>query len=204
MNPESIRQKFDGDFVTNERTFKIGIDHRFTDHFARRFQGKKVLETCTGAGFTTIALARYASRVTTVEIDPVHQDQAKENARRAGLADRITFILGDVMNETILGSLPPVDAALLDPDWADTAPGHKYLFLNSNTQPPADALFERIRRITQNIAMILPPLVVTSELAGLPAHEREKVCFGEKHELYCLYFGEFISSVGPTTFSIPV
>ena len=38
----------------------MGIDQRFTNHFAERFVGLNVLETCTGAGFTTLSLARTA------------------------------------------------------------------------------------------------------------------------------------------------
>jgi hypothetical protein len=54
MNSKSIRKKFGDDYLANEHTFIMGIDLGFTSHFARRFEGHNVLETCTGAGFTTI------------------------------------------------------------------------------------------------------------------------------------------------------
>jgi len=202
MNPQAIRDKFGDDFVVTDHTFKLGINHRFTAHFAERFQHRKVLETCTGAGFTTISLARVASHVTTVEISPSHQEQARLNIERAGLSEQVTFVSGDILDEGLLRTLPSVDAVFLDPDWADTQPGHQYRFINSNTRPPADALLNRILSITKNVALVLPPQIDTCEFSKLPTNEREKLYLGESHELYCLYFGELIYSVGETDFRV--
>ena len=69
LNPNAIREKFGDDYIADERTFIMGIDQRFTRHFAERFIDLNILETCTGAGFTTISLARTAKHVITVEID---------------------------------------------------------------------------------------------------------------------------------------
>ena len=153
MNSEAVREKFGDNLVADDHTYKMGIDHRFTKHISERFRNREILETCTGAGFTTISLAYVASHVTTVEINLSHQMQARENVERVGFSDRVTFIQGDVLNDEILNGLPPVDAAFLDPDWADNETDHKYKFIHSNTRPPADILFERIFRITQNIAV---------------------------------------------------
>lgn len=202
MNPNAIREKFGDDYAADDRTFHMGIDQRFTTHIAARFRGRSVLETCTGAGFTTIALARVASRVTTVEIDPYHQSQAKKNLQKAGLSESVTFISGDVLDPGLLAGLPPFDAAFLDPDWAITGPDHVYCFVHSNTQPPADALLERILELTDNVAIVLPPLLDTKELAGLPPNERQKLFLGESHELYCLYFGELAVSFDETIFRV--
>ncbi len=202
ISPDEIREKFGDDFFVDDHTFKLGIDHRFTKHFSERFQNRKVLETCTGAGFTTIALARAASHVVTVDINPSHQMQAKENIFRAGLTDRVTFLSGDVLDEKILGELDTVDAAFLDPDWADTDHDHEYCFINSNTLPPADMLFERIYQITKNIALVLPPYITTKEFEQLPVHECESLYLGGGHELFCLYFGELVSSIGESEFHI--
>jgi hypothetical protein len=200
MNSNEIREKFGDDYIADEKTFKMGIDQRFTAHMAERFHGRNVLETCTGAGFSTIALARAALRVTTIEIDPLHQKQAEKNVARAGLRDRVTFITGSVLDDNLLKKLPAVNAAFLDPDWAVTHPDHVYRFVHSNTQPPADRLLERILSLTGNIALVLPPRIDTRELRGLPENEREKLYLGNSHELYCLYFGDLIASTRETEF----
>lgn len=195
-----IKAKFGGDFIADERTFTMGIDLRFTSHFAGRFRGKTVLETCTGGGFTTLALARTARRVITVDIDSAVQEQARTNVARAGLLDRVEFVNADVMDSEVLERLPKIDAAFLDPDWAVTGPGHAYRFINSNTRPPADELLNRIASITPDIALVLPPLLSEDEFKDLPAHECECLFLNGNHELYCLYFGSLIWIRGNSEF----
>ena len=85
----------------------MGIDIRLTSHIAKRYVGRRVLETCTGGGFTTIALAREAQHVTTIEIEPDHQAQARQNVNSANLLDKVTFILGDALDENVLNSVGP-------------------------------------------------------------------------------------------------
>jgi len=171
MDPQSIRAKFGDDYTATERTHRLGIDARITTSIARRFQGRDVLETCTGAGFTTIALARVASHVTTVEIDPYHQAQAKANVARARLSERVTFLAGDALSDEVLRQVQGINAAFLDPDWAATGPEHVYRFLRSNMHPPADELLEKILLKTQDIALVLPPFIDLQELKGLPVHD---------------------------------
>lgn len=202
MTSSEIREKFGDDYIADERTFIMGIDLRFTSHFAERFEGLDVLETCTGAGFSTISLARAATHVYTVEIESAHRDQAIANIAGAGLSSRVTFLHGSIMDDGLLNNLPPVDAAFIDPDWAATGPDHVYRFIDSNTRPPADALLDKIFEITGNIAIVLPPYIDIEELNDLPEHERETLWLGESHELYCLYFGKLRGVLGETEFRI--
>ena len=138
MNPSAIREKFGDDYLADEYTFIMGIDQRFTEHFAERFNGLNVLETCTGAGFTTIPLARTAKHVFTVEVDQSRQGKAIRNIQKAGLSSNVSFICGSILESELLNGLPSFDAAFIDPDWAVTGPDHVYRFIQSNTQPPAD------------------------------------------------------------------
>ena len=203
MDPDSIREKFGGDYIADVLTFKMGIDQRFTAHFAERFRNLRVLETCTGAGFSTISLARTAKHVFTIEIDRSHQQQAISNVEKAGLSNRVTFIHGNILDESILRKLPSVDAAFIDPDWASTEPDHVYRFVRSNTQPPADVVLNKIFEKTKNVSIVLPPLIEVQEFDNLPEHERQKLYMGDSHELFCLYFGKLIKSIGETEFRVP-
>lgn len=202
INPHAIREKFGDDYVADERTFVMGIDHRFTKHFAERFIGLSVLETCTGAGFTTISLAGTARHVCTVETKESIQEKAIKNIKKAGLSSKVSFILGSILDPEILKGLPAIDAAFIDPDWADTGPDHEYRFQQSNTKPPADVVLKNMLEITGNVAIILPPLIKVEEFEGLPEHECESLYLGERHELYCLYFGELIRSKGMSEFKV--
>ena len=202
INSKTIREKFGDNYMSDECTFIMGIDQRFTKHFAERFIGLNVLETCTGAGFTTISMARKAKHVITIEIDESNQKKAINNIKKAGLLPVVTFILGSILDPVIPKGLPPVDAVFIDPDWAVTGADHEYRFRQSNTQPPADLVLEKMFELTDNVAIVLPPLIKTEEFEDLPEHELEKLYLGESHELYCLYFGELKQFVGKTEFHV--
>ncbi len=131
----------------------MGIDQRFTAHFAERFIDLNVLETCTGVGFTTISLARTAKHVFTVEIDKSIQKQAIYNVQKAGLSTHVSFIHGSILDQNLLGNFLPVDAAFIDPDWAATGPDHIYRFIHSNTQPPADTTLRARAKITSHFCI---------------------------------------------------
>ena len=176
----------------------MGIDYRLASHIAGRFDNLTVLETCTGAGFTTVALARKSTHVVTVEVNPAHQNQAKYNVAIAGLTDRVTFVTGDILDEDIWSRLPAFDAAFLDPDWAITGPEHVHRFEQSTMKPPADTLLERVFRETGAAAIVLPPQVDVGEFIWLPPHERQKLFLEGSHELYCLYFGALARATGET------
>ena len=199
MDTNRIKEKFGDFYIANENTFKMGIDKKITNIISERFKDRTVLETCTGAGFTTISLAAFATHVYSIEINQNHQEQAIQNINKAGLSDKVTFILGDVMDEKLLNNLPEINSAFLDPDWADTKrSNHIYRFKNSNTHPPADILLKTILRLTKNVALVLSPLVDVNEFSDIPSHELQRIFLGSEHALYCLYFGELANYIGET------
>lgn len=202
LHPNAIREKFGDDYLADERTFIMGINQRITRHFAQRFAGLNVLETCTGAGFSTIALARTARHVITVEIDESIRKKAISNVKKAGLSAKVTFLLGSILEAKTLKKIPKVDAAFIDPDWAVTGPDHIYRFQQSNTQPPADLVLRNMLNMTDNVAIVLPPFIPKEEFEGLPEHELEKIYLGDSHELFCLYFGDLIRFPGVTEFCV--
>ena len=202
LNPNAIREKFGDYYIADERTFIMGIDQRLTRHFAERFTGLNTLETCTGAGFTTISLARTAKHVITVEIDDSIQQKAISNIKKAGLSANVSFLLGSILETETIKKIPKVDAVFIDPDWAVTGPDHIYRFQQSNTQPPADLVLRNMLKITDNVAIVLPPFISVEEFEGLPKHELEKIYLGESHELFCLYFGDLLSLPGETEFCV--
>jgi len=76
-----------------------------------------VLDTCTGLGYTALALAQHAAQVTTVELDPVVHTIIRQNPWSCELFDAstITPLVGDV-GELIEGFADAAfDAILHDP-----------------------------------------------------------------------------------------
>ena len=202
MEREAIRAKFGADYYANDLTYRMGLDVRFATHIADRFKGKVVLETCTGGGFTTIALARKAAHVFSVEIDKERHREAKRNAAIAEVGDNITFIRSDIFDLKIDSLAKRIDAALIDPDWADTGSDHAYTFIDSTTRPPSDWILEYLGDYTENITLVQPPFVDEHEFKHLLPHELERLFLSGNHELYCLHFGQLIRTIGNTEFRI--
>jgi len=202
MDKENIIAKFGADYLANDRSYRMGIDVRFANHIAERFNGRVVLETCTGGGFTTIALARNAAHVFSVEIDAERLKEAKRNAAIAGVGKNITFIRADIFDVEIGSLSNTIDAALIDPDWADTGSGHVFRFVDSTTQPPSDWVLDHLADFTQNITLVQPPFIDEHEFEHLLPHELEKLYMSEKHELYCLHFGKLQRTIGKKEFRI--
>ena len=202
MNKEKIANKFGEYYIADDMTFLMGIDIRFADHLAFRMKDRIVLETCTGGGFTTIALANYANHVYTVEIDSLRIKDAERNAEIAGVENKITFINNDILSKEIDKAIPDIDAAFLDPDWAVSGPDHEYRFRNSNTRPPSDLLLNLIFLKTRNVTLIQPPFVDPEEFKHLPPHECEKLYLNGQHELFCLHFGDLANIIGDSEYRV--
>jgi SAM-dependent methyltransferase len=196
MDPLAIRAKFGDDYWSTERTHRLGIDVRITRMVAQRFAGRSVFESCTGAGFTTISLARTARHVVSAEIEPEHQALARKNLERAGVLDRVTLIVGDCLSDAVACRVGQIDCAFLDPDWAVSGPDHVFRFRGSNMRPPADMLLHRVLNWTPDIAMILPPTIDLRELRDLPDHELQYIYLDHIHALHCLYFGALATAFG--------
>lgn len=198
IDSKKIFEKFGNYYSADANTFKMGIDLRITSKIGERFYNKNVLETCTGAGFTTIPLSKTAKKVISIDINAENQNQARHNLKIAGNENLVEFILGSCLDESILKQAQNINAAFLDPDWAIMGEDHIYKFKNSNTRPKTDLLFHTIYKITKNIALILPPFVNEDELIDLPKNEKQKIHLDGSPALICLYFGDLILTDGET------
>ena len=203
MERQAIIEKFGSPFAANERTYKMGIDIRFTEHLALRFRNRVVLETCSGGGFTTISLAKQAAHVYSFDIDQSALDTARANAALAGVDSNITFLHDDIFHGIKnSGLMRTIDASFIDPDWADTGTNPVYSFVHSQTQPPSDRLLEAILNSTPNVTLVQPPFIPVKEFAHLPTHELERLFIDTTLELYCLHFGELASRDGDSEYTV--
>jgi 16S rRNA G966 N2-methylase RsmD len=202
MKQVEVLKKFGGLYIADENTYKMGIDQRITKQIAKRFKNLTILETCTGAGFTTISLAKVAKKVITIEINQNTQKQAKQNIQIAGYSDKVDFILGDALDKNLLVNLKNIDAALLDPDWNDIGFTPVYKFKNSNMKPPADILLNTVLNLTQNIVLILPPFVSENEFDDLNEYELQKIYLDDELALFCIYFGSLKNIIGISEMNI--
>ena len=110
-----------------------------------------IADACTGSGCLAVALARErpAAQVIATDISDVALDVARRNAARHGVADRIQFVRGDVLDPVA----NPVDLIVCNPPYVaeDDRPG---LQPEVRDHEPAIALFggrDGLRIITRLI-----------------------------------------------------
>ena len=93
---------------------------------ARAVSAHSILEIGTLGGYSTIWLARAVApngRVVTLEVDPDRAAIARENLRRAGLADTVEILVGralDTLPRLAAGSAAPFDVVFIDADKPNT------------------------------------------------------------------------------------
>jgi len=127
--PEGVAQCFDSCASARGRRARPGsvrgLSRTLLDLLGRqRIAGRTVLEVGCGLGGLTLASAsRGAERATGVDLSPVAIREASRLAAEAGLADRVTFAVGDgsrmdlaphdvVVLDKVICCYPDVDALL--------------------------------------------------------------------------------------------
>ena len=94
-------------------------DGRFLRIMTEAMNAKNVVEIGTSTGYSGIwfglALQKTGGKLTTFEIDAQRAATARENFKKAGMADIITVILGDA-HEGVKNLKDPIDVLFLDAD----------------------------------------------------------------------------------------
>ena len=110
------------DMNKNQREGFQGVplaDGRLLRLFAESRNAKNIIEIGTSNGNSALwfclALKASGGRLITHDIDPDRIKVAKENFKRAGVADMITIVMGDA-HETVKKLKDPIDILFLDAD----------------------------------------------------------------------------------------
>jgi caffeoyl-CoA O-methyltransferase len=94
-------------------------DGRFLRIMAEAMSAKNVVEIGTSTGYSGIwfgmALQKTGGKLTTFEIDAQRAATARDNFKKAGMADIITVVLGDA-HEKVKSLKDPIDILFLDAD----------------------------------------------------------------------------------------
>jgi SAM-dependent methyltransferase len=147
---------------------------------AERFRDyASVADLCCGIGGDTIALAA-TNEVIAVDADPLRLAMAQENVEAHGYADRVKFLLGDVLSL----DLSDCDAYFADPNRRSDGKRHVSI---KRYQPPLDRLLERLP-VDCALGVKIAPAVPHGEIDPLGSEAEFISVDGELKECV-LWFG---------------
>ena len=151
-------------------------------------KGPTVLDLGTGSGCIAVSVAHQKkdARVTATDISPDASDVARRNAERHGVADRITFLQGDLLAAVPAGStfdlvvsnppyVTPTELAALTPDVREHEPR-----LALDGGPDGLAFY---RRIAAGVGPLLKPGGWLLVEIGATQDEAVRALFAERAEL---------------------
>lgn len=89
---------------------------RFLEMTARAIRARRILEVGTATGYSGLHLARGLAadgELVSIDVDPARQETAMQHFRQAGVAERVTLLLGPALEQlpTVTGSF---DLVFLD------------------------------------------------------------------------------------------
>ncbi len=140
--------------------------------------GKRVVEACAGSGGNSIGFARAGCEVLAFDIDPERLEEARQNARHYGVAQRIRFELADACER--VPSLEG-DVLFIDPPWG----GEDYDKLSTERAsfPLLDALLRQDLSGFSEIWIKVPSSFRVASVEGAEASAWFGVAPGDRHRI---------------------
>ena len=188
-----MKQKFSKPIFGDEDARHTGCPEVVGQHLANQLSHfSSAIELCCGVGITAIQLAKKMGRITAVDINRKRINDAKKNAKKYGVEDRIKFIVGDVLDCNLLKNLP-ADVAFLDPDWAAGGTGEsiRHVHVNSvdHTKPSMRKMYILTKQyITPNIVIKVPKNFAFEALSDFGCCRLENIAYGGEVQFKLAYF----------------
>ncbi|KAL1996047.1 hypothetical protein VTN49DRAFT_582 [Thermomyces lanuginosus] len=159
-----------------------------------------VVDAFAGAGGNTIAFAKSGrwKRVYGIEKDPAVLACAKHNAKIYGVADRITWFLGDCFEllKNQLKDLGPYSVVFASPPWG--GPGYRCdEIFNLRTMEPysLNFLYEQLSAFSEHVVLYLPRSSDIRQLAKFGKDDKKTpvvhYCMDGASKAMCVYYGGF-------------
>ena len=180
-----------------------------SEHTAKRILEKlgsvSVLELCSGVGGTTVFLAKKLHHVYAVDMKPTRIEAAKINSQTFGVAEKVTFVCGDVLDEKLLSNFKDkyIKAVVTDVEWRDDL-SHSLAETTpdiAKTIPSTPPLFEKINKLVcSDIIMHMAANTNKEQLQQLGRCEIEEMIYQGVVKFLNVYFGKLKNTVGVTRF----
>ncbi|XP_075978713.1 trimethylguanosine synthase 1 [Anticarsia gemmatalis] len=151
----SLFHRFDEGIQLDRESWFSVTPESVAAHIASKYAYDVVLDAFCGAGGNTIQFANTAQKVIAIDIDPHKIAMARHNAEVYGVAERITFMVGDFFQ---LAPHLTADMVFLSPPWGgpNYSDNQEYDLETMLEPKPASELMRVARTISHNISLYLP------------------------------------------------
>jgi len=152
------------------------------DYRAGRIKQKSILDVGSGSGMQAISFAKFAGRVTGIEINRERYEMSIMNSE-VSMVNNIKFLWGDYSQIIHNIDVDRDTAVFSDPLRIRPGPDGK-----RNLIPPPNIIYDNLKNKTENFIFDLPPLMKPDQITI--DGEKEYISFGGKLQRLTLYTGE--------------
>lgn len=139
-------------FIFTEQDLRFATHRQIAEWRAKKLKCHTIVDCGCGIGVQSIAFSKTCERVIAIDIDKRKIEYAKENARIAN-ANNIRFVIGDATAE--IKKVKKADVIFCDPERLAEESERSV----DRTSPKVTELISAGRKITDNIAVELPPQI---------------------------------------------
>ncbi|KAL2785223.1 RNA cap guanine-N2 methyltransferase-domain-containing protein [Aspergillus keveii] len=198
--------KYDeGVWLTDDAWFGVTpepVATKIADHIARAAPAdrKILVDTFAGAGGNSIAFARsgHWKRVYAIEKNPAVLKCAQHNAEIYGVADKITWFLGDCFEilKSQLKDLAPYSVIFASPPWGGPSYRGDAVFDLRTMEPYSlKKLYTEFSLFTPHVVLYLPRTSDLNQLAKVVKGDKPApvlhYCMRGASKALCVFYGEF-------------
>jgi tRNA1(Val) A37 N6-methylase TrmN6 len=171
-----MKRKFSQPIRADKDAYYMSVPEVAAKHVALQLQSyQSAVELCSAVGMMCVQIAKYIPKVVGIENDPIRVRDATYNAELYRVSEKIEFVCGDVLDESLLRSIK-ADIAILDPDWS-AAGNDKIIHTSFDRMQPN--LFKMIdlakKHITQDLVVRLPKETNMGEIEMLKGCRLENI-----------------------------
>ncbi|XP_077546087.1 uncharacterized protein LOC144158808 isoform X3 [Haemaphysalis longicornis] len=186
--------KFDKGIQLDEESWFSVTPEGIAKHIAKRCKADVVIDAFCGAGGNSIQFALRSRKVIAVDIDPQKIELARNNAAVYGVENKIEFVLADFLE--VAPGLQG-DVVFLSPPWGGPSYQEKGSFDLRSVKPDVFETFALCRKITPNIALLVPRNTDANQLAELAGPggkvEIEQNLLNNKIKTITAYYGGLVA-----------
>ncbi|MFA5925631.1 MAG: methyltransferase domain-containing protein [Parcubacteria group bacterium] len=191
-----MRQKFSKKIFSDEDAFHMSTPEIIGEHISNQLAHYKTCaELCCAVGMLSVQLAKRMDKVFAIDIDEKRISDSRKNAELYGVAEKIKFIKGNVLDEHLLKKLT-AEVVILDPDWSRKGMSKSLHVVSiDDTQPSLREMFNLAKKlISKNIVVRIPKTFNLSTISELGICKIENIIWDGEIKFKIAYFLEGINS----------